>query len=135
MLNHTICRKEPKTHGEGGVLVGSTITNKHVLILDDVITAGTTIRVSLDNINKAGGKVIGIVVCLDREEVCSDVDIEAANSGPRLSTVDQVARQINGPVRALVRMRDLMSWLDSQGRKQDLEQMNAYWKEYGIGGV
>lgn len=106
-----------------------------MLILDDVITAGTAIRVALDNIKEAGGKVIGVVVCLDREEVGSDMNIEEVTSGPRLSAVNQVALQINGPVRALVCMRDLMSWLGSQGRQQDLERMTAYWKKYGTGQV
>ena len=127
-------RKEAKAHGEGGVLVGATIADKRVLILDDVITAGTAIRGALDNINKAGGHVVGVVVCLDREEVGPDVDVEAPNPGLRMSTVNQVAMQISGPVRALVRMRDLMAWLDSQGRQQELDHMKAYWQKYGIGG-
>lgn len=104
-----------------------------MLILDDVITSGTAIRVALDNIQNANGKVIGVVICLDREEVGSDVNIETPVPGPKLSTVNQVAQQINGPVRALVRMRDLMSWLEGQGRQQELQQMNAYWQKYGIG--
>jgi orotate phosphoribosyltransferase len=112
--------------------VGASIADKRVLILDDVITAGTAIRGALDNISKSGGKVIGVVVCLDREEIGADMDFEAANPRPRSSTVNQVALQINGPVRAIVRMRDLMSWLEAQGRQQDLKGMQAYWKKYGI---
>jgi orotate phosphoribosyltransferase len=126
-------RKEAKSHGEGGTLVGATIADKRVLILDDVVTSGTSIRVALDNIQNANGKAVGVVLCLDREEVGSDVDVEAPNPGPKLSTVNQVAQQVNGPVRALVRMRDLMSWLDSQGRQQELQQMAVYWQKYGIG--
>ncbi|KAF8583841.1 orotate phosphoribosyltransferase [Ramaria rubella] len=127
-------RKEAKAHGEGGVLVGASIDDKRVLILDDVITAGTAIRIALDNIAKANGKVIGVVVCLDREEIGSTAPPGETNSGQRLSTVNQVAREIGGPVRALVRMRDLISWLEEQGRQDDLKQMKAYWEEYGIEG-
>lgn len=121
-------RKEAKSHGEGGVLVGAPTKDKKVLILDDVITAGTAIRIALTNIQNAGGKVVGVITCLDREEISGG---DVADRGVR--AVDQVASEIGGPVRSLLRMRDLMAWLTLKGREEDLARMKVYWEKYGVG--
>ena len=69
MIFHTaLNRKEKKDHGEGGQLVGADINGKRVLIVDDVITAGTAIREALGIINSAGGTCSGIMIGLDRQE-------------------------------------------------------------------
>ena len=69
-LNKAIAynRKEVKDHGEGGHLIGASLAAKRVLILDDVVTAGTAVRESVALVNAAGGTVAGVVVCFDRKE-------------------------------------------------------------------
>ncbi|KDQ60082.1 hypothetical protein JAAARDRAFT_32465 [Jaapia argillacea MUCL 33604] len=119
-------RKEAKDHGEGGVMVGVPVKGKKVLILDDVMTAGTAIRGSIDKIKKEGGEVIGVVLMLDREEVGKD----------GASTVREVEEVVGGAgrVTAILKMRDLMVWLDKNGMKEDLASMEEYWEKYGIKG-
>ncbi|GJJ08448.1 hypothetical protein Clacol_002666 [Clathrus columnatus] len=118
-------RKEAKSHGEGGILVGASVRDNRVLVLDDVITAGTAIGIALGNIENAGGKIVGVIICLDREE------IGGGENAVGTRTVDQVASKIGGPVKALLRMRDLMTWLSFEGREEDLEKMKLYWERYG----
>jgi len=73
-------RKEAKDHGEGGYLIGANMAGKRVLIVDDVITAGTAVRQSLHLIKAAGGIPVGIVVALDRQEIIADNDRRCATS-------------------------------------------------------
>jgi len=117
-------RKEVKDHGEGGNMVGADVKGKRVLILDDVITAGTAVRSSIDLIKKEGGTVVGVVMLLDREEI-----------GPRgRSTMKEVEELLGGQatVRAIVTMRDLMLWLEDNGQSEQVQSMQAYWDQYGI---
>ncbi|TFY70753.1 hypothetical protein EVG20_g2254 [Dentipellis fragilis] len=117
-------RKEPKDHGEGGSMVGVPVRGKRVLILDDVMTAGTAVRSAIDLIRREGGEVVGVVMCLDREEVGKEGQ----------STVKEVDLAIGGKnqVRAILRMRDLMQWLKAKGRDEDLKGMQEYWEKYGV---
>lgn len=117
-------RKEAKDHGEGGLMVGAPVSGKKVLILDDVMTAGTATRNAVDMIRNGGGEVVGIVLCLDREEVGKEGG----------STVKEMERYVGGPgrVKAILRMRDLMAWLEGQGRTEDLAAMKDYWDRYGV---
>lgn len=71
-------RKEAKAHGEGGTLVGADLAGRRVLVVDDVITAGTAIREALELIARAGGVASGIVIALDRQERASDADARSA---------------------------------------------------------
>ncbi|KAF8526038.1 orotate phosphoribosyltransferase [Hysterangium stoloniferum] len=116
-------RKETKDHGEGGILVGAAVASKRVLILDDVITSGKAIRIGLSNVAAGGGKIVGAMVCLDREE-----------SGPVMgeSAVAQVSKDIGGPVTALLTMSNLMAWLEIKGRNDDLSRMKEYQAKYGV---
>ncbi|KAI5121124.1 hypothetical protein M0805_002796 [Coniferiporia weirii] len=117
-------RKEAKDHGEGGRMVGADIKGKRVLILDDVMTAGTAIRSSIDLIRKEGGIVAGVVMLFDREEVT----VEGRN------TVDDVEEIIGGGAKAttILRMRDLVTWLEDNGRTEDVEVMRGYLNQYGV---
>ncbi|KAG8932051.1 orotate phosphoribosyltransferase [Tulasnella sp. 418] len=128
-VSYAFNRKEAKTHGEGGWVVGAPLNGKRVLILDDVITAGTAIREAVDGIRKEGGKVVGVVVCLDREEV-------GPNEGTTSAVQDVETNVLNGegPVKAVVRMRDLMKWLENEGLTTELESMKNYWNRYGVKG-
>ena len=74
----TFNRKEAKDHGEGGSLIGADMAGRRILIVDDVITAGTAIREALAIIRDAGGIPAGIVVALDRQEIASETDRRSA---------------------------------------------------------
>ena len=97
-------RKEAKTHGEGGQLIGAPLAGQRTLIVDDVITAGTAIREALALIRDAGGIAAGIVIALDRQEV---VDIEAP---VRRSAAQQVAAEHGIPVVAIATLTDLLAF-------------------------
>lgn len=117
-------RKEVKDHGEGGRLIGADMTGKRVLIVDDVITAGTAIREALTLIRDAGGIPSAIVVALDRQEIASDTD-------PR-SAAQAVAEAAGIPVIAVATMDDLLDFASGNpelvGYRQPLED---YRSRYG----
>ena len=115
-------RKEAKDHGEGGNIVGRALQGR-VLIVDDVITAGTAIRESIDIIRAAGARPAGVLLALDRQE-----------RGPqsRLSAVQEVRDQYGIPVVAVVNLADLMEHISLRGRKDDLVRMQAYREQYGV---
>jgi len=115
-------RKEAKDHGEGGSIVGAPLKGK-VLIVDDVITAGTAIRESIEVIGAAGARPAGVLLALDRQE-----------HGPqsRLSAVQEVRELYGIPVIAVVGLADLMDHMSLNGKAADLERMRAYRKRYGI---
>lgn len=95
-------RKEAKAHGEGGSLIGAPLAGRRVLVVDDVITAGTAIREALATIAAAGGQVAGIVVALDRQEIAADAD--------RRSAAQAVAAEAGVPVRAVAGLADLLAF-------------------------
>jgi orotate phosphoribosyltransferase len=115
-------RKEAKEHGEGGNIVGSPLSGR-VLIVDDVITAGTAIRESIDIIQGAGARPAGVLLALDRQE-------RAPQS--QLSAVQEVRDQYGIPVIAVVNLADLMHHSSLPGREGDLERMQTYRDRYGL---
>lgn len=125
-VEYAFDRKEVKDHGEGGKMVGADVKGKRVLILDDVMTAGTAVRQSIDLIRKEGGTVVGVVMLLDREEVTVD----------GRSTVKDIEEIIGGgaKVRPILLMRDLMTWLEENGQTEIVEKMKTYYDRYGVKG-
>lgn len=124
-------RKEAKDHGEGGLLIGAPLDGREVLIVDDVITAGTAIREALALIRAGGGRPAGIVVALDRQEVL----VEPGQDGtPRLSAAQAVASEAGIPVIAVASLHDL---LDFAGESAELvhhrDRLLAYRARYGSG--
>jgi len=117
-------RKEAKDHGEGGTLIGAPLAGRRVLIVDDVITAGTAIREALAIIRAAGGIPAGIVVALDRQEIASDTD--------RRSAAQAVAEEAGIPVVAVANLGDLLAFTagndDLVGFREPLQ---AYRARYG----
>ena len=117
-------RKEAKDHGEGGNLIGADMNGKRVLIVDDVITAGTAIREALAIIKGAGGTPAGIVVALDRQEIASETD--------RRSAAQAVAEEAGIPVVAVATLADLLDFASGNpelvGYRQPLED---YRSRYG----
>lgn len=115
-------RKEAKDHGEGGVLVGAAVEGKKVWIIDDVITAGTAIREVVTILKNAGAQIAGVLVALDRQE----------KGQGDLSAIQEVQKELEIPVHALITMKDLMNYLDAKGEKGALAKMEAYRVKYGI---
>ncbi|MEG3192824.1 orotate phosphoribosyltransferase [Lysobacter sp. D1-1-M9] len=118
-------RKEAKAHGEGGSLVGAPLGGRRVLIVDDVITAGTAIAEALAIIAQAGGEVAGIVIALDRQEV-----VDPAVS--RRSAAETVAQEQGLPVVAVASLGDLLAFTGTSTEfAAQRERLLAYRQAYG----
>lgn len=118
-------RKEAKTHGEGGNLVGADVSGKAVWVLDDVITAGTAMREVVEILEQAGASVAGIIVALDRKE----------KGLAERSAIQELAETLDVPVRALVDIDDLISYLAGSSTDKDaaqLARMQHYRAQYGV---
>jgi orotate phosphoribosyltransferase len=115
-------RKEVKDHGEGGTIVGSPLKGR-VLIVDDVITAGTAIRESVDIIQTAGATPAGVLLALDRQERASGSDFSA---------VQEVRSQYKIPVISVVNLDDLMQHVSRSGQTGELSSMRLYRERYGL---
>ena len=117
-------RKEAKDHGEGGRVVGAPLSGR-VLVLDDVISAGTSVRDSVDLIESSGARVAGVCIALDRQE---------RGTGPQ-SAVAEVEERFGIPVRSIVALDQLVTWLEGQsGMSQVLADVRAYRERYGTSG-
>jgi orotate phosphoribosyltransferase len=116
-------RKEAKLHGEGGNLIGAPLVGR-VLIVDDVITAGTAIRESIDLIREAGAIPAGVVLALDRQE---------RGQGP-LSAVQEVQTTFSIPVIRIITLGDIIEHLETAGRPDDLAGLRNYRTRYGVDG-
>ena len=114
-------RKEAKEHGEGGSIVGHPLQGR-ILIIDDVITAGTAIRESMQIIESNGAHPAGVVIALDRQE---------RGQGER-SAIQEVEGDYGIPVAAIVRLEDLVSYLGQESDSEHLQRIRAYRAEYGV---
>lgn len=115
-------RKEKKDHGEGGQLVGSELTGD-VMLVDDVITAGTAIRESMEIIQAQGANLSGVLIALDRQE----------KGKAELSAIQEVERDFETQVISIISLTDLIEYLKQAGDKtQELEKVEAYRQAYGI---
>lgn len=120
-LPYCFNRKEAKDHGEGGSIVGAPLAGR-VLIVDDVITAGTAIRESMGLIESAGATAAGVVIALDRQE----------RGTGELSAIQEVERNYGLKVISIVTLADLIAYLEEQGRGAEVEAIRAYRAQYGI---
>lgn len=115
-------RKEKKDHGEGGSLVGSELKGK-VMLVDDVITAGTAIRESMDIINAHEATLAGVLIALDRQE----------KGKGQLSAIQEVERDYGCAVISIIKLADLIAYLaEKPGMEKELETVSAYREQYGI---
>ena len=115
-------RKEAKDHGEGGNLVGAPLQDR-VLIIDDVITAGTAIRESLDIINAAGATATGVVIALDRQE----------RGKAERSAIQEVENDLKLKVTSIVTLDELRTFISSRPEyQQTLQAIDVYRDQYGI---
>jgi orotate phosphoribosyltransferase len=115
-------RKEAKDHGEGGRIVGSPLKGR-VLIVDDVITAGTAIRESIEIIRGLGATPAGVLLALDRQERASGSDFSA---------VQEVRNEFEIPVVAVINLSDLMHHVSQTGQAAELSSMRRYRERYGL---
>jgi len=116
-------RKEAKDHGEGGSLVGAPMAGR-VLIIDDVITAGTAIRESIEIIRAAGAEPCGVVLALDRQE----------RGGGRRSAVQEVEHDMGLQVTSIITLADLLADLEDRSATdpRQIRALRAYRETYGI---
>lgn len=126
-VSYSFNRKEAKDHGEGGSIVGERLEGKRVVIIDDVMTAGTALREAVEIINKQGGNVVGVVLLLTRQERVSD---EESRSAMKVAEDD-----LKVPVRAVLTLEDIIEAV-KEGKIEDagdeqLKQMTTYREKYG----
>ncbi|MET0104095.1 MAG: orotate phosphoribosyltransferase [Sedimenticola sp.] len=115
-------RKEAKAHGEGGSIVGHPLEGR-IMIIDDVITAGTAIRESMEIIDSQNATPAGVVIALDRQE---------RGKGER-SAIQEVEMDYGMPVAAIVRLENLVSYLETKGDEADaLQKITDYRQQYGV---
>lgn len=115
-------RKEAKAHGEGGNIVGAPLKGR-VLIVDDVITAGTAVREAYQIISAGGGEVAGLAISLDRQE----------RGQGALSAVQELKQSLGTPVSSIIRLNDLINILEESNEYADyLEAVVAYRRKYGV---
>ncbi|KAI8346755.1 orotate phosphoribosyltransferase [Blakeslea trispora] len=117
-------RKEKKDHGEGGSIVGTPLKGK-IVVVDDVITAGTAINESIEIIKQNKAKLAGVLVAVDRAEVAPD--------GSGKSAIQAVEERNHVEVRAIITMDHIMEYMEEKGTYEDqLKLMKEYKAQYGI---
>ncbi len=115
-------RKEAKTHGEGGSLVGSPLKGR-IMLVDDVITAGTAIRESMEIIQAQGAALAGVLIALDRQE----------RGKGELSAIQEVERDFGTKVVSIIGLKDLIQYLEGKPEMAaHLDAVKAYRTEFGV---
>lgn len=115
-------RKEAKDHGEGGNTLGAPLVGR-VLIVDDVISAGTSVNESVQIIRQAGAEPAGVVISLDRQE----------RGGGHTSAVQEVQQTHNMPVGHIIGLSEIVEYLiETSGNEDELAAINAYREQYGV---
>ena len=127
-------RKEAKDHGEGGTLVGAPLKGR-VLIVDDVISAGTAVRESIALIQSAGATAYGVAIALDRQEMATEVAADGSVKDVAYSAVQYVRDSLGLKVCAVAQLSDLLGYLGEQihnDMAQHLPAVQAYRDRYGV---
>lgn len=115
-------RKEAKTHGEGGNMIGRPLRGR-VLIVDDVMTAGTAVTEAADMVRQGAGELVGVLVALDRQEAVA----------PGRTAMMQMAETLAAPVFSIATLADVIAYLDSRGVYADsLVRIRAYQRDYCV---
>ena len=109
-------RKEEKDHGEGGVLIGS-VKNKRVLVVDDVLTAGSALRNAIKLVNESGGEVVAAVVALDREEKNKDAG----------TVKESLEEELNIPIRAIASISRLTNFLEQENLQEQADLIKQHY--------
>ena len=127
-------RKEAKDHGEGGTLVGAPLKGR-VLIVDDVMSAGTAVRESIALIVAAGASPHAVCIALDRQEMATEKQPDGSTKDVPYSAVQYVQKQLGMQVCAIAKLDDLMTYLEggnSQAAAEDRQRIAAYRQRYGV---
>jgi len=119
-LPYVFNRKEVKDHGEGGLLVGAELRGK-TLIIDDVISAGTSVRESVEVIKQAGASTAGVLISLNRQE----------KGRGDTSAIDDVEKSYGFKVASIISLADIISYLEKTANTEQLEQILKYREQYG----
>lgn len=122
-LAYAYNRKEVKDHGEGGSLVGADLKGRKVLIIDDVITAGTAANEAIELIQNAGGQVVGIVVAVNREEKLP---------GSSIDTLHKIAEDKGIRASSIVNFSDIIEYMQPSLTAEQLKAMAEYKKTYCV---
>ena len=122
-LPYCFNRKEAKDHGEGGVLVGAPLTGR-VVIVDDVITAGTAVREVMSIVDKAGAKPAAVLIGLNRQE----------RGQGQTSAIQEVESEFGIPVVSIITLTDIIDYLltETSGQEALIEKVKAYREEFGV---
>ena len=121
-IPYSFNRKEAKDHGEGGEIVGSPIKG-NVLVIDDVISAGTSINASYKLIHNNGSKIAGVIVAIDRQE-------KGENT---LTATQEIAKKYSIPVISIINLEDIIKYLETtNGFINELELIKKYQNAYGV---
>jgi orotate phosphoribosyltransferase len=122
-VGYAFNRKEIKDHGEGGSIVGTPLNGNRVLIIDDVISAGTSVQESLTIIHAADAIPAGVVISLDRQE----------RGQGKQSAVQEITAQYGIPVTSIARLDHLIRYLEREpAMERQLNQMRTYREQYGV---
>ena len=128
-VGYSFNRKEVKDHGEGGGIVGAGLKGANVLVLDDVITAGTAMRETIEMVRREGGTVVGFVVALDRMEKMPSATAND-DAAPRPSAMGQIRKEYGIPTASIVTLDDLIGLLKTKGDEGDMKRMEEYRSRY-----
>ena len=120
-LPYSYNRKEAKDHGEGGTLVGAKLQGR-VLIIDDVITAGTAVREVMSLIRDVGAEPVGVLIGLNRQE----------RGRGELSAIQEVERDYGIPVFSIISLADILDYLRVQGATANFDSVQKYRDQYGV---
>ncbi|KHN98154.1 Orotate phosphoribosyltransferase [Metarhizium album ARSEF 1941] len=127
-VSYSFDRKEAKDHGEGGSIVGAPLKGKKILIVDDVITAGTAKREAIEKIRREGGIVAGIVVALDRKEKLPAADGDDSKPGP--SAIGELRKEYGIPIFAILTLDDIIAGMRSFASDDEIKRTEEYRQKY-----
>ncbi|APC91999.1 MULTISPECIES: orotate phosphoribosyltransferase [Francisella] len=115
-------RKEAKDHGEGGIFVGANMTNKKVLLIDDVMTAGTAFYESYHKLKSINAEIAGVVLAIDRQEKATDCDISATK---------KISQDFNIPVSAVTNFASIFEYVKENLDETMINKFKQYRQKYG----
>ncbi|KAK7521340.1 phosphoribosyltransferase-like protein [Phyllosticta citricarpa] len=127
-VSYSFNRKEAKDHGEGGNIVGAPLKGKKVIIVDDVITAGTAIREAIDIIKKEGGTLVGIIIAVDRQEKTPSATDD--DGTPRPSAIGEVRKQYGIPVLSILCLDDIIEFAKNKASEDEFKRLLEYREKY-----
>ncbi|KAK4983694.1 orotate phosphoribosyltransferase [Elasticomyces elasticus] len=122
-VGYAFNRKEAKDHGEGGTIVGAALSGKKVVIIDDVMTAGTAMTEAVDTVKAQGGQLVGIIVALDRQETMKE--------GSKMSSLGMMREKTGVPVLSVLNLADMIVGLKGRGTESDVKRLEQYRAQYG----